>query len=391
MSFLIYRTNLFYIFLPFLRRFLFCIFLDFLAIYIIMYIIIIFGRLKMFEFKTLKLWLKLTIIFGSILIFLGIALLSFIGYMRLPVWGYYKASEKSFLIPGLKDDFVPQGMCYDKDREIFILGGYSSKKQASPLYIVDKTNGRTLKEVRLATESGKPFKGHAGGVAIHGDYMYIAGGDDRCLYVYSYPQFLDCSDGGSINCLGKFSTKVSDSDYIDISFVTTTENSIIVGEFYREKNYPTLPSHKLTTSGGDFNQALAIEFPLTGDEGGQFGINPTPIRAYSLTDQVQGLAINDGKIYLSTSYGLAFSHVLEYDLEGANSSKNITALGTSLPLCELDSSCLIKDYKIAPMSEEIVFVDGKLYTMCESASNKYIFGKITGGKWCYSTDLTKMK
>ena len=36
-------------------------------------------------------------------------------------------------------------------------------------------------------------------------------------------------------------------------------------------------------------------------------------------------------------------------------------------------------------------VDGKLYVMCESASNKYKFGKLIGGKWCYATNLEEMK
>ena len=65
----------------------------------------------------------------------------------------------------------------------------------------------------------------------------------------------------------------------------------------------------------------------------------------------------------------------------------VTVSGISIPLYELDSASLIKDYKFAPMSEEIVFVDGKLYTMCESASDKYIFGNLTNAKWCYYTDL----
>ncbi len=29
--------------------------------------------------------------------------------------------------------------------------------------------------------------------------------------------------------------------------------------------------------------------------------------------------------------------------------------------------------------------------MCESASNKYIFGKFTSAKYCYATDLTEYK
>ena len=39
------------------------------------------------------------------------------------------------------------------------------------------------------------------------------------------------------------------------------------------------------------------------------------------------------------------------------------------------------------MAEEIVTVDGKLYTMCESATDKYIFGKFTSAKYCYAADL----
>ena len=54
----------------------------------------------------------------------------------------------------------------------------------------------------------------------------------------------------------------------------------------------------------------------------------------------------------------------------------------------LDSSVLKTDLKIAPMSEEIVTVEGQLYVMCESASNKYIFGKFTSAKYCYATDLS---
>ena len=52
-----------------------------------------------------------------------------------------------------------------------------------------------------------------------------------------------------------------------------------------------------------------------------------------------------------------------------------------------DSASQKSAKKIAPMSEEIIIVDGKLYTMCESASNKYIFGKFTSSDHCYATDL----
>jgi hypothetical protein len=57
----------------------------------------------------------------------------------------------------------------------------------------------------------------------------------------------------------------------------------------------------------------------------------------------------------------------------------------------MDRTSLEATYKIAPMSEELFMKDGKLYIMCESACSKYIFGNFIGGRWCYATDLTKMK
>jgi hypothetical protein len=69
----------------------------------------------------------------------------------------------------------------------------------------------------------------------------------------------------------------------------------------------------------------------------------------------------------------------------------MTFLGKDVPVYALDSASLVKDSKIAPMSEEIVIIDNQLYVMCESASTKYIFGNFLGAKWCYKTDLSKMR
>lgn len=338
------------------------------------------------KFSALKI---VFIAFVSLVALVAIVLVAAIGYFRLSVASYYSASKKEFVIPALSDDFVPQGMHYDKSSDSFLVTGYSSSGEASPIYIVSREDrGEFYKTVRLANEDGSDFKGHAGGIVVAGKYVYVAGGDDRCLYVFSCDEIFNAKDGEKVVCKGAFSTKFSDSDYVDVSCVTVIGNRIIIGEFYREVGYPTLDSHKRTTKGGDYNQALAVAFELSAEE--EFGIVPTPVCAYSMTDEVQGMYFADGKIYLSTSYGVAFSHILEYDVSRVNEA-SITVLGTETKLYELDSASLSYDYKIAPMSEEIEFVDGRLYVMCESASNKYIFGKLTGGKWCYSTDLEKMK
>ncbi len=331
----------------------------------------------------MKLWLKLTIIFSSIIVGIGVIFGGAIGYFRLPVMGYYRASQKAFVIPDYNHGYIAQGLCYSSSEQVFLLSGYMNDKSPSPIYVINK-NGEYQKKVTLLTKDGKDYNGHFGGIDVFGDFIYVADGNG--LLIYDFSKLISAKDGDKLELLGEFSTEKSENDYIKISFVTVSESSLFVGEFYRAGNYPTLDSHKLTTLNGDYNQALCVEYNLDGSY--EFGISPTPVNAYSLPDQVQGLTVYDGKFYLSTSWGIGFSHILEYDKAKLARQNDITVLGQNLPLYALDGASLTKDYKIPPMSEEIVFVDGLLYVNCESASNKYIFGKFTGGKYLYKTNLS---
>jgi len=339
--------------------------------------------------KSLKVWQKTLIIIACVLAFLGVAVLGAITYFKLPVSSYYKASEKAFVIPDLDDDFVPQGFHYDSENDVFIISGYMSDDDPSPIYLVDRESGRKIKEVDLKKKNGADFTGHSGGVAVYGEYLYVAG--SKCIYVYSYTDLLNAGDDSSLTSLGTFSTKVSDTDYGGTSFVTVQGDYLYVGEFYDGGKYLTLDSHKVTTPSGKVNNAIMLKYRLNSACTDTFGFEGKPEAAYSIPDKVQGVAFNGDNIYFSTSYGASFSHIYEHQFAGITTTDTIDMLDCTLPLYHFDDLTLIKDYKIAPMSEEIVFVDNYLYTMCESASNKYIFGKLIGGKWCYKTDLTKMK
>ncbi len=339
------------------------------------------------EKQKIKLRVKLAVIFSSIIVAIGVILCGAIGYFRLPVSNYYSASEKAFKIPEIGNGYVPQGICYDKERETFILSGYMKDHSKSPVYLVK--NGELIKKVTLKTPDGKDYVGHGGGIDFWGDFLYVTGGSDCCIYVYSYNDLVTATNGDSLSCLGAFSLMKSDTDYIGNAFVTVCGDRLITGEFYRAESYPTPESHKITTKTGDYNQALAVEYNL--DATMPLGIASKPIKAYSMPDQVQGLTVDNGKIYLSTSWGLSFSKIYEFSENNLVLQGEKEILGENIPLYAMDSASLNKIYKIAPMSEEMVMVDGELYVNCESASDKYIFGKLTGGKWLYKTNLSKMK
>lgn len=340
--------------------------------------------------KVIKISKKVLIIILTIMCFILLVIFGFRQYFMLSVNDYYKNSSRTFVIPGLQDGLITQGLCYEKEKDVFLVSGYMNNGSASRVYSVNKSLNKMEKYVSLLDENGKEYKGHVGGIAINCNYIYIAGGQDCNLYVYSYLDFNEAKSGDSISCVGTFDLKVSGDNYLGIAFVTIKDDELIVGEFYRAKNYETLESHKLYTKAGDYNQALALTYKFSSESISKYGLNPIPNKAYSLPNLVQGMSYNQNKFYLSTSYGLAFSHINIYDESKLVYQKDIEVLNATLPLYAFDSTSLIKRIKIPPMSEEIEFVDNKLYTMCESASSKYIFGKFLSAKWCYATNINAM-
>ena len=332
------------------------------------------------------------IIFLIILILIVIILFGARIYFRLPVKDYYACSEKAFIIPDINKNFIPQGITYNESDKCFLITGYMKDESASPIYVIDE-NGTLLAKALMTDKSGNPLNCHSGGISIYKDYVYIAGCQTCTLHVFSYDEIKSCNNsddlknGKYVSETGEFSTYINDNDYLNIDFTTIIDNKIILGEFYREDNFDTLDTHKIITGCGDNNHALAVAFEL-GNYDDTFGINPSPCYAYSITDMVQGMAENNGVLYTSSSYAVSDSTIRAYDYNNAVCNGTINILGCNVNLYELDSSIQTADYLFPPMAEEIQFVDDMMYTMCESASNKYIFGKLTSHQYCYVTDLS---
>jgi hypothetical protein len=62
----------------------------------------------------------------------------------------------------------------------------------------------------------------------------------------------------------------------------------------------------------------------------------------------------------------------------------VEACGTTVPLIYLDNATLTDTLTFPPMSEELLYLDGRVYILCESACNKYFYGKFIGGDLVYS-------
>ncbi|MCQ2743147.1 MAG: hypothetical protein MJ239_07690, partial [Bacilli bacterium] len=318
------------------------------------------------------------IISASLVGFIGVAYLGMVTYFRAPVSNYYNHSERAFVIPGIDDGLIGQGLDYDEDSENFVMCGYRSKG-ASQIGIVEKGSGKTIKMLNLLNEDGSNNTAHAGGLTVHGEYLYIchsSSGSKNALDVYSWAEALSTKED-SIKCIGKVNLAFSDQDYLKPSWTTDYDGKIVIGEFYNKGDHETNPLHQK----GE-NKAIAVEFNFDDTKTETFGIDLTPVKAYSLPSKVQGAAFDNDYMYLSTSYGPAFSHIEFCNVNGVNSEGKVTVFGQEVDYVTATPE---KSLLAPPMSEEIELISGWMVTMCEAASNKYVFGKFTGARYCYST------
>ncbi len=320
--------------------------------------------------------LKLLIRFFAIIV--SLFLLIVIGlniYFRVSYRDFYSAAEKEFKIPGLNEGFISQGLTRFSDGT-FLTCGYMKDGSASRIYIIGSDSYVTLKNSDDSEDAN-----HAGGLAVYGDYLYMTNGD--YISVYMLDDVLNASSGDSVAPIYLFYTGFENA------FVYVNNDKMYVGEFYREENYPTDESHHIKTDSGDMHYAIMAVYALS--ENSEYGIaSNTPEYVYSITGLAQGVCITDsGSICLSTSYGTADSNIYIYDDPTQYSADGEFEIeGTQVPIYYLDSNHLQKTVILFPMTEELFFADNRIYIMCESASNKYIFGKFTGCNYVYSLSVS---
>lgn len=303
-------------------------------------------------------------IFVGLMVFVLVVILALQIGVTLKYWDYFRNSDRLYFAPGLNDNYVPQGYDYIQEMHMYLMCGYMSDDTASRVYIQDEKGKNYF--TSLCYEDGTPYLKHAGGITCHGDYVYIAG--DTGIDVFLLEDILSGKDA-------KLQGVIEMGH--DTAYCSFYNGYLLVGNFYYGGHYETPESHRVTTPAGDKNTALITIFKA--DANAEFGINPTPVAAVSTGEKVQGMCFTeDGKIVLSTSWSIGNSHLLYYTLDSERVG-SIVIGENEVPLIYLDSSNLVHDAVLPPMSEELVFRNGKVEVMNESACNKYIFGKLIRG------------
>lgn len=323
---------------------------------------------------------KVTLIaVGGFLAFIFLVLAGFSIGENIVFADFYKDADKEFKIPGLWGGSVPQGFEYIEESGLYLYTGYHKDKQSpSMVYVIPRDGDGEARKIDLYEKDGSPFTSHVGGITVYGDYAYIA--DGKSLALFELSDILDNDN----------KAKQYDTIEVDfgVAFVEAIGNTLYAGNFYRAVDYETPASHHITTPNGDKNTAIIYQYELNPET--SYPVSIYPNSAYSITDAIQGMTVDEnGKILLSSSWGLSKSHIYIYDESQASKGEFTTPRGDVIPLTFLDSKCLEKNIVSPPMAEEIVCKDGRVYIIGESASMKYLFGKLTGGNYVYSYQYEK--
>jgi len=333
--------------------------------------------------KLRKALISLVIVLLSLVLIIvgGINILFRVNYSS-----FYKTAQRGFKIPDLGSGFIPQGLT-DLDGENFLICGYMKDGSASRIY----RSADSGDYCALYTANGEADDCHAGGIAVSGagesDLLYLANGER--LAVYSVSDVLRSDSASPIAVL--------DAGVI-AAFVTVYDGYLFVGEFYREENYPTDVSHHVTLEDGGARHALMLRYKIE-ESGGEnpIRIESTPDKVYSIPDLAQGVCFDDnGNMYISTSWGTSSSIIYVYDYEypealtqepaTADPRIDVPYAQVSVLGQEYSARILvpIETIKTFPMVEEMMYRGGRVYLMCESASAKYFFGKLTLNNYVYS-------
>ncbi|MCI2241898.1 hypothetical protein [Adlercreutzia faecimuris] len=295
--------------------------------------------------------------------------------VRVAFAPFYEHAEPSLAIPGIGEGFV----CQDLDRldvgGSWLFSGYMADGSASPLYRVGPDGA--VSRVFLELPGGGLYDDHGSAVTSAGGRVLVA--REGGYLVLDEAAVAGAADGAAVGVLGQVDLGFSPS------FMNAEDGYLLAGVFYHPGDYETPEAWRLTTPDGTENPSMMFAFPADADSPAGFSVQPAA--AFSIPGMIQGVCVSDGAVVLSQSFGLAPSHLYAYD--GARLTRDGTFPdgGLDVPLYCLDGRSLAVDLAAPPMTEGIESFEGRVMVSEESASAKYLFGRLYGAGRVYAVEL----
>ena len=337
------------------------------------------AKTKSIQKKSRLLFKSILIICLEVIIGTGIIFQLLKVNMRTVYYSFYQNAQAEFEIPELfTTDFVPQGLEYCEEDDVYLISGYTQEENRSRIYVI-KADG-SYRRLEVIKSNGEPLYSHSGGICTNGEFVYLAGGNGKC-YTFSKKQLLE-ETSEHIDEIGSFAT------YNSASFCYAKNGYIYVGEYFHRIKFKTRETHHIITPSGEGNNAVMMVF--SEDFSQKLGVNKKPQFACSIPDRIQGMSMTDsGKMILSASSVFQGAQLYFYDYNEItkDTKSKFYVNGKIIPLYYFDRSNRYDRIEILPKSEEIVVSGDRLYMLFESACQQFRFGRWLDGQYVYSMSV----
>ncbi len=325
----------------------------------------------------------------------------------------------TIVIPGLdpQQDYVIQGMTYYPERDWMLVTAYhnvadNETTQSSKVFALDAKTGNFVAMFSFLNLDGSENTDHGGGIAVSEHNIYYSCGDTDRKIAYAP---LSALANAPLNEHTKIEL-VAEKDFVEIgsissdsktaysAYVCYDEGVLWVGNFY-DKGTKVIG---LVNVAADYNapsndtyNSMVFGYKLSGNSSAEEWANLTaatgndrqgnPSYAIGLNNalkDVQYATVDNGKLYLSRSYGsgagnsvtfgfgdCSYLTVADIDLSVPGTKKikiSTTSTGSlDKEIMAYDIS-VYTDYAMMPMSEGLCVIDDDIFITFEGASNKYL-------------------
>ncbi|SFC91009.1 Lamin Tail Domain [Bacillus sp. OV322] len=289
----------------------------------------------------------------------------------------WNISSDGPVIPGLAQDLVPQGLGYYKKKDWLFTINYLDDGRPGTLCVINAATEKLIKSIELYNPDGTPYRGHAGGVAVSKDHVWVS--SEKYLFTLNISDIVTAQNNDEIKFTNQIPVPVEAAyDVYDDDY-----GILWVGEFYEPSSYPTDPSHHLVNRTGEMQYAWMVGYKIKNStdmlSSEQWNKNyeqpATPDYVLSTTGKVQGAIVQKKGISLVTSYGRANDSVLyRYNDPLKEEPHQYVKIGEKqVPLWFLDGQTAkpVQSIVAIPMKEGAVLVKSDLYVSFESGANKY--------------------
>ncbi|TCZ78197.1 hypothetical protein E0485_08710 [Paenibacillus albiflavus] len=277
---------------------------------------------------------------------------------------FLKKATEGPITPGLKQDYTAQGLSYIPENN-WIVNSYYLDGKPSIISITDVATGKFVKAMPLYIDDFTPYTGHAGGIAVSKQHVWISSGSK--VYQIKLEDVTNARDGDKLVFSDIIPTEAKGS------YVNYDAGVLWVGEFARlnDDNYKTDPSHHKKDRNGYDQLAWITGYKLNADD----TIDPmaTPDYILSTQDEIQGMTVIQDKVVLARSYGRNnMSDILIYQNPLSETPHEFVQVkGKSVPLWFLDKQNIGQRMTLPPMLEDAFELNGKVYFLFESGATQY--------------------